>query len=78
MTAWRSRCSGVSSHGIGVADALALAGALGHDVSMAALRIVAVAIARPAGRRAGLSPEVAAAVPGAAERVLGILAGMGG
>jgi hydrogenase maturation protease len=62
----------VSSHGIGLAEALGLAqvlsGADPRDV-----RIVAITIGRPAGYDGRLSPDVAAAVPCAAAAVLRLL-----
>lgn len=59
----------VSSHGIGVSQAIELAGVL-HDVAGSpTIRIVAVTIDRPTHYRHGLSAEVAAAVPVAVERV---------
>ena len=60
-----------SSHGIDVADALALAEAL-HPVPLD-LRIVAVTIARPEGVAFGLSPAVRTAVPRAANLSLLLL-----
>ena len=65
--------SRLSSHGIGVAQAIALAGVLHGVEYAAAIRIVAVTIEMPDRPRHGLSPEVAAAVPRAADRVLDLL-----
>lgn len=65
----------VSSHGLSVPEAVALARTLGGEGSVAPLHIVAVTIDRPLGYRRGLSPEVAAAVPRAVERVLQWLEG---
>ena len=62
-----------SSHGMGAAEALGLARALMPGVARR-VRVVAVTIARAAPGRIGLSPEVEAAVPGAADRVLAVLA----
>jgi hydrogenase maturation protease len=62
--------SSVSSHGIGVVQALALARELGQ---VAAISIVAVGIGAPRRYAMGLSPEVAAAVPRAADTVLQLL-----
>jgi hydrogenase maturation protease len=62
-----------SSHGIGVAQAIALARTLSPDGGARDLRVVAVTISRPFRYRVGLSPEVAAAVPKAADRVLALL-----
>jgi hydrogenase maturation protease len=56
----------LSSHGIGVAEALAIAGTLYGAGCVARVEIVGVAIARPAGAAFGLSPAVAAAVEPAA------------
>lgn len=57
-----------SSHGLGVAHALALAASLLPD-ALSRLRIVAVTIARPARYGVQLTPAVLAAVPVAAARV---------
>ena len=56
----------LSSHGIGVAEALALAHTLYGAACVARVEIVGVAIERPAGPVFGLSPAVAAAVEPAA------------
>ena len=56
----------LSSHGIGVAEALELARSLYGAHSVARVEIVGVAIARPTGAAFGLSPAVAAAVEPAA------------
>lgn len=56
----------LSSHGIGVAEAIELARTLYGDESVARVDIVGVAIARPTGAAFGLSPAVAAAVEPAA------------
>lgn len=61
-----------SSHGFCVAHAIGLARALGAE--LASLRIVAVTIESALREREGLSPEVAAAVPIAATRILSLLA----
>ncbi len=63
----------VSSHGIGVLQALALAHALSGDRPLARTRILGVGIKRPVVRAARLSPKVAAAVPRAASAVLRML-----
>jgi hydrogenase maturation protease len=56
----------LSSHGLGVVEALALARTLyGTDLA-ADVAIVGISISPPAGPRAGLSPAVAAAVEPAA------------
>ena len=59
----------VSSHGLGVAQALELARALAAGSEFPRVRVIAVAIALPEGRCEGLSAEVARAVREAAERV---------
>jgi hydrogenase maturation protease len=56
----------LSSHGIGVAEALALASTLYGAHVVARVAIVAIAIAPSPASRFGLSPEVAAAVEPAA------------
>jgi len=56
----------LSSHGLGVAEALELARTLYGTPVAARVEIVGVAIARPAGTTIGLSPAVAAAVEPAA------------
>ena len=63
----------LSSHGLGVSEAIGLARILNDGGDLPAIRIVAVTITRPDRYQHGLSPEVAAAVPRAAERVLSIL-----
>lgn len=63
-----------SSHGIGVAEAVALARALAPDDSMPAIRIVAIRIApSPVHVCETLSPAVAAALPEAVKRVRELL-----
>jgi hydrogenase maturation protease len=59
----------LSSHGIGVAEAIALARTLYGDAAVARLAVVGIAIERPATHAVGLSPAVAAAVRAAATRV---------
>jgi len=56
----------LSSHGIGIAEAIELARTLYGAESVARVDIVGVAIARPTGAAFGLSPAVAAAVEPAA------------
>ncbi len=56
----------VSSHGVGVMQAIALAKNLSHGRPIARTRLIGVGIERPQALRAGLSPEVAAAVEHAA------------
>lgn len=67
----------VSSHGLSVPEAVALARTLGEEGSVAPIHIVAVTIDRPLGAQHGLSPAVATAVPRAVERVLQWLEGDG-
>lgn len=62
--------STMSTHGLGVAQAVALARLLSPSVVSPSIRVVGVSISRPERFRRGLSPEVAAAVPRAAEQVL--------
>ncbi len=56
----------VSSHGLGVAEALEVARALHGDAAVERVDIVGVAIERPRGVAAGMCPAVAAAVAPAA------------
>ena len=65
----------VSTHGLGVPDAVALARTLAPDTVSPSVRVVAVTIERPTGYAQCLSPAVAAAVPRAVERVLGLVEG---
>lgn len=65
----------LSSHGLGVADALELARTLYGDHIVANVAIVGVAIDRPTGSTIGLSPAVAAAVEPAATLVAAIASG---
>lgn len=62
--------STMSTHGLGVAQAVALARLLSPSGVSPSIRVVGVSISRPERFRQGLSPEVAAAVPRAAEQVL--------
>jgi hydrogenase maturation protease len=64
-----------SSHGFGAGQAIDLARALSPNGASSPWRIVAVTIDRPDGYRVGLSPDVAAAVPAAAARVIDLLGG---
>ncbi|MGD2112485.1 MAG: hydrogenase maturation protease [Gammaproteobacteria bacterium] len=64
-----------SSHGLGVAEAIALARALAPAGATLDIRLVAVAIAAPYGPARSLSPPVAASVPRAALLVRELLAG---
>lgn len=63
----------LSSHGLGVTEAIGLARALAEGCSPPEIRIVAVTIARPERYQQGLSPGVAAAVPRAVDRVLSLV-----
>ncbi len=63
----------LSSHGLDVARAIALTRAL-HPTTIARhIEIVAITIAPPRALHYGLSPDVAAAVPVAAARVVALL-----
>ncbi|KFE67064.1 hydrogenase maturation protease [Hyalangium minutum] len=62
--------STMSTHGLGVAQAVALAQQLSPGAVSPSIHLVAVSISRPARFQQGLSPEVAAAVPRAAEHIL--------
>jgi hydrogenase maturation protease len=62
--------STLSTHGLGVAQAVSLARLLSPSGVSPSIRIVGVSISRPERFRQGLSAEVAAAVPLAAERIL--------
>jgi hydrogenase maturation protease len=68
--------SPLSSHGIGIAEAIELARTLFGEASVAEVEIVGVAIERPSGARVGLSDAVAAAVEPAAA-MAGALAAAG-
>lgn len=59
----------VSTHGLGAARAIALARTLSPETVSPAIRIVGIAIARPARYEQALSPAALAAVPSAAARV---------
>ena len=63
----------VSTHGLGVAESIALARALAPDGASKDVRVVAIGIARPTVHQHGLSARIAAAVPHAAARVLAIV-----
>lgn len=65
----------LSSHGIGVAEAIELAQTLYGDHAVSCVEIVGVAIDRPTGREVGLSPAVAAAVEPAAALVASLVVG---
>jgi hydrogenase maturation protease len=66
----------VSTHGMGVREAIELARAV-RDAPLPPIRIVAVGIERPAALGMGLSPAVAAAVARAAARVRALVGGGG-
>jgi hydrogenase maturation protease len=63
----------VSTHGMGVPEAVELAHVLTPDAVSPSIRVVAVTIARPARYEQRLSPAVAAAVPRAVEHVLALV-----
>lgn len=65
----------LSSHGISVAEAIALARTLYGDAAVARLAIIGIAIERPAAHAVGLSPAVAAAVGPAAALAAELVAG---
>ncbi len=65
----------LSSHGIGVAEAVGIARTLAGDGADIDIRIVGVTIKRPTGCSAAMSAPVAAAVPRAAGLILDLLAG---
>jgi hydrogenase maturation protease len=65
----------VSTHGLGVADAVELARVLAPDTVSPAIRLVAVTIERPVRYEQRLSAAVADAVPRAVERVLELVGG---
>jgi hydrogenase maturation protease len=62
--------STMSTHGLGVAQAVALARLLSPATVSPSIHIVGVSISRPERFQQGLSPEVAAAIPRAAALVL--------
>ncbi len=63
-----------SSHGLGLAGAIALASALSGERHAPLLRLVGVTVRRVRVGSLGLSPEVAAAVPRAAALALQLAA----
>ncbi len=67
-------CTPVSTHGLGVAQAIALAHAVAPDGVAPSIRIVGVTIERPTRYAQALSPAVAAAVAPAAARVRALVA----
>jgi hydrogenase maturation protease len=68
----------LSSHGLGVAEALSLARALSPEAAAAEVWVVAVCIDRPRELRHGLSPAIARAVPRAVAAVRTWLDGVNG
>ncbi|WP_224246307.1 hydrogenase maturation protease [Hyalangium gracile] len=62
--------STMSTHGLGVAQAVALARVLSPAAVSPSIRIIGVSISPPGRFQQGLSPDVAAAVPRAAEHIL--------
>jgi hydrogenase maturation protease len=65
--------STMSTHGLGVAQAVALAQLLSPAAVSPSIHIVGVSISRPERFQQELSPDVAAAIPLAAEHILRIL-----
>lgn len=65
--------SPLSTHGMGVLEAIALARSLHGTAASPSIRIVGIGIARPQPYHHGLSPEVAAAVPRAVEAIRDLL-----
>jgi hydrogenase maturation protease len=63
----------LSSHGVGVTEAIALAETLNGAAAMPEIRIVAVTILRPDRYHLGLSSEATGAISRAADRVLEIV-----
>jgi hydrogenase maturation protease len=63
----------VSTHGLGVPQALALARVVAGERTAPAIRIVGITIERAEPYTQALSPAVAAAVPRAVERVLALV-----
>lgn len=68
------RVTPISSHGLGIPEVIELMRRLAPDRISPSIRIVAIAILRPRHPHEGLSPEVAAAVVPAADRVLKLAA----
>ncbi len=71
----RAALSPLSSHGLSAGGALALARSVAPAAASRRVPIVAVSIAPPGRYRVGLSPEVAAAVEGAARAALAAACG---
>ena len=67
----------ISTHGVGVCQAIELAYTLAPEKGTPAIRIVAVSINQPRRYAQQLSRAVAAAVPLAVERVLAVIGGSG-
>jgi hydrogenase maturation protease len=65
----------VSTHGLGLADAIGLARALHGDAAARAVTVVGVVIERPRALGAGLSPAIAAAVAPAAAMAMRLALG---
>ena len=65
----------ISTHGIGVPEAVELARTLAPGGVTSSIRVVAVTIERPTRYEQRLSPAVAAALPRAVERVLALVGG---
>lgn len=63
----------VSTHGMGIAQAIELARVLAPDAVSPSIRLVVVTIARPERYEQRLSPAVAAAVPHAGARVVALM-----
>jgi hydrogenase maturation protease len=72
---WRSAGLLLSSHGVGVCDAVELAKTLEPDTAARNIDIVAVTIRRPSRYRDALSPAVAAAIDKAAALALRLAGG---
>ncbi len=64
----------LSTHGVGVLEAIEIARALAGSALSRRLAIVGITIGRPKHYQGGLSKRVAAAVPAAAELALGLAA----
>ena len=72
-----SRLSTVSTHGMGLSEALALALALDPSAADADVRIVGITIERVERGAPGLSTPVSAAIPEAVARILALAAPAG-
>ena len=71
----RHAARAISTHGIGVPEAVELARTLAPGAVTSSIRVVAVTIERPTRYEQRLSPAVAAALPRAVERVLALVEG---